>query len=54
MESEWGSRFDAYRQAFPEQAELLKTIDAGRIDGQMTFVGLPILPLEPWTEEAHG
>jgi transketolase len=29
FESEWQQRFDAYREAFPEQAELLQLIDAG-------------------------
>jgi len=29
FESEWQQRFDAYREAFPEQASLLQMIDAG-------------------------
>ena len=29
FESEWQSRFDAYREAFPEQADLLQLIDRG-------------------------
>ena len=29
FESEWQQRFDAYREAFPEQASLLEMIDAG-------------------------
>ncbi len=34
MESEWEDRFGAYREAFPEQAQLLKMIDAaGMPDG---------------------
>ena len=31
FESEWQQRFDAYREAFPDQAQLLETIDAGEM-----------------------
>jgi transketolase len=31
FESEWQQRFDAYREAFPDQARLLETIDAGEM-----------------------
>jgi transketolase len=31
FESEWQHRFDAYREAFPEEAKLLQTIDAGEM-----------------------
>jgi transketolase len=30
-EAEWQGRFDAYREAFPEQAQLLELIDAGKL-----------------------
>ncbi len=33
MESEWEQRFDAYREAHPEQAKLLQTIDAAELPG---------------------
>jgi transketolase len=31
FESDWQQRFDAYREAFPDQARLLETIDAGEM-----------------------
>ena len=31
LESEWQQRFDAYRGEFPEQAQLLRTINAGQM-----------------------
>jgi transketolase len=31
FESEWQQRFDAYGEAFPDQAQLLQTIDAGEM-----------------------
>jgi transketolase len=31
FESEWQRRFDGYREAFPEEAALLQTIDAGQM-----------------------
>jgi transketolase len=31
FESQWQQRFDAYREAFPDQAGLLETIDAGEM-----------------------
>jgi transketolase len=31
MESEWQQRFDAYREAYPEQAKLLQMIDAAEL-----------------------